>query len=190
MDYRITRADLARLGGISRQAVSHAVGAGKLTFKQAKADPIELLAEWRERRDPARPDKLGPALERAIGTQGREIPADRPTRVPIADVADEQDDDGVPGHLSAAMKKFWRRVEREYELDPDALLILRTACEAWDRAQQARHAIDLDGLIINGRRHAAVDVEAQSQSLFLRAMRQLGLDVVAPGRLGRPAGKE
>lgn len=84
------------------------------------------------------------------------------------------------------MREFWRRVVSDYELPSDALLILRTAAEAWDRAQQARLEIAQDGLVLNGRRHPAVDIEAQSQSLFLRAMKQLGLDIEPPGPIGRP----
>ena len=87
------------------------------------------------------------------------------------------------------MKRFWRRAVSEFELESDALLILRTACEAWDRAQQARVAIAKDGLTVNNRRNPCIDIEAQSQSLFLRAMRQLGLDIEPTGPVGRPVGR-
>ncbi len=94
-----------------------------------------------------------------------------------------------PDHLSAEMKKFWRSILAEYELEPDAALILRTACEQFDRAQQARAEIERDGLVADGnRRHAACDVEKTAVGLFLRSLRQLGLDVVQPGS-GKPAGK-
>ncbi len=93
-----------------------------------------------------------------------------------------------PKHLSDEGKRFWRAVAREFELTPDSALILRAACENWDRAQQAREAIAKDGLVLNGRRHPALDVEKQAYSLFLRAMRALGLDILPPGSLpvGRP----
>lgn len=97
--------------------------------------------------------------------------------------------DTAPRHLSAEMKAFWAEIMAEYELEVDARLILRAACENWDRAQQAREQIAKDGLLLDGRRHPAVDVEKQAYSLYLRAMRQLGLDVVAPGPIGRPPGR-
>jgi phage terminase small subunit len=93
-----------------------------------------------------------------------------------------------PRHLSLQAKRFWRAVCSEYELECDALLILQTACEQWDRAQQARELLAREGLVVDGRRHAGVDIEKQATGLFLRAMRQLALDVVEPGGdVGRPA---
>jgi hypothetical protein len=85
------------------------------------------------------------------------------------------------------MRAFWKRTLEEFELEADALLILRTACECFDRAQQAREAIAKDGLVSAGKLHPAVGVEKQAYGLFLRAMRQLGLDIEAPNPIGRPS---
>ena len=94
-----------------------------------------------------------------------------------------------PRHLTPEAKRFWKAVVSEYDMAPEALLILRSACEQWDRAQQAREQIARDGLIIDGRAHAAVAVEKQACSLFLRSVRALGLDVVQPSdHIGRPPG--
>ncbi len=94
-----------------------------------------------------------------------------------------------PKHLTAEAKKFWRRVSSEYELTPDAELILQVAAENWDRAQQARVEVSRDGLTADGRRHPAIDIEKQAYGLFLRAMRQLGLDIDPPRPgAGRPEG--
>jgi phage terminase small subunit len=96
-----------------------------------------------------------------------------------------------PEHLSPETRAFWVQVTEDYELTPDAAMILRTACENWDRAQQAREAVAQHGLLIEGRRNPACDIEKVAYGLFLRAMRQLGLDVIPPGSLpvGRPAGR-
>jgi phage terminase small subunit len=94
-----------------------------------------------------------------------------------------------PRHLSAESRRFWNAILAEYELEAEALLVLRAACENWDRAQQAREAIAAEGLTLGGKRHPAVDIEKQAYGLFLRSMRQLGLDVVAPGPVGRPPGR-
>jgi phage terminase small subunit len=94
-----------------------------------------------------------------------------------------------PKHFSEESRRFWRSINGEYELDADAVLLLRVACENWDRAQQARETIGREGLVLGGKRHPAIDVEKQAYGLFLRAMRQLGLDVVAAGPIGRPPGR-
>jgi hypothetical protein len=87
------------------------------------------------------------------------------------------------------MKEFWRKVNDEYELESDALLILRTACEQFDRAQQAREDIAKNGFSIGNRVNPALAVEKVAVGLFLRSVRQLGLDIVAPGPIGRPPGR-
>lgn len=96
----------------------------------------------------------------------------------------------APQHLSAEAKQFWREVLAEYELMPEALLCLEAACIQWDRLQAARQLITAEGLVLGGKRHPALDTEKQATSLFLRALRSLGLDVIAPGSLkpGRPIG--
>ena len=45
------------------------------------------------------------------------------------------------------------------------------------------------GLMLDRRRHAVFDIDKQAVGLFLRAVRQLRLDVVAPGPIGRPAAR-
>lgn len=95
----------------------------------------------------------------------------------------------APSHLSLEMRKFWGQVVKEYELEVEALLTLRAACENWDRAQQARELVTKEGLVLSGHRHPAIDIEKQCYGLFLRSVRALGLDVVQPGPIGRPPGR-
>lgn len=92
-----------------------------------------------------------------------------------------------PEHLSPDSKRTWRRVAKEYELPADALMLLEAALTQWDRAAEARRLIEKEGIILAGKRHPATDVEKQAASLFLRAWRQLGLDIVPPGPVGRPS---
>lgn len=93
-----------------------------------------------------------------------------------------------PAHLSAESRATWKRIAAEYELTPDASLLLRAGLECWDRSQQARELVNREGLVIDGRRHPATDIEKQAYGLFQRFMRQLGLDIVPPGPTGRPSG--
>lgn len=91
-----------------------------------------------------------------------------------------------PKHLSAESKGHWRRISKEYDLTPDAALLLRCALEQFDRAQSARAMVDAEGLVIDGKRHPACDIEKQAYGLFQRFMRQLGLDIAPAGPVGRP----
>lgn len=87
-----------------------------------------------------------------------------------------------PSHLSAPSKVFWASVVADFELESDALMVLRIACEQFDRAQQARRDIAKNGFtLIGGKPNPALAVEKQAVSLFYRGLRQLGLDVAAPG---------
>jgi len=185
---RITVAELSRVGLISRTAIYKAIRSGMLSWDGA-ADPVKLLAEWRRKRDPSRDGKIGPALERVIRKLGLAVPPEaRPRPAALLDDLGI-DANGVPLYLSAEARRFWKRVNDDYELEPSALLVLKTACEAHDRAQQARRLIANEGMILGSRRHPATDVEATAQGLFLRAMRQLGLDIEQPGPIGRPPGR-
>ena len=69
-NFKISVADIVKSGGVSKVAVYKAIRAGKLTFKDGKADPVRLFAEWRSKRDPSRDDKIGPALEKIIRKMG------------------------------------------------------------------------------------------------------------------------
>ncbi len=183
----ITVAELSSLGGISRSAIYKAIRNGGLSWN-GEADPVKLLAEWRRKRDPSRDGKIGPALEQAMRKIGIPVP---PEARPMAGAlpADGIDANGVPIHFSGETRRLWKAINDEYELEDSALLTLKLACESYDRAQQARRIIAAEGLVLNGRRHPAIDVESQAQATFLRAMRSLGLDVEQPGPIGRPPGR-
>lgn len=90
----------------------------------------------------------------------------------------------APRHLSEPSRVFWRSVVADFDLEPHHLAILAAACEARDRMDQARAAIDTDGAYIEGRfgmkAHPALAVEIASRTAMLRAIRELGLDLEAP----------
>jgi phage terminase small subunit len=187
---RITVNELCTAGGITKQAVYQSIRGGKLTFKDGAADVLKLLAEWNAKRDYARPDRLGPVLLKIIASRGLEMPAAVKTKPSSASKEPAVvNASGAPDHLSVEMRRFWRRVVSEYELESDALLILRTACESFDRAQEARILIAKEGMVLVNRPHPAINIEQQSQRVFLSAMRQLGLDIDSPGPVGRPPGR-
>lgn len=79
-------------------------------------------------------------------------------------------------------------------METDELVLLQVAMEAWDRAYQARAEVEKDGLLVvdpSGRKrpHPALQIEKDTKLVFLRAWRQLGLDVEPPGPVGRPPGR-
>jgi phage terminase small subunit len=94
-----------------------------------------------------------------------------------------------PSHLSKRARDLWRKLNEQYEFECDALATLTVALENLDLADKAREQLDREGITVDGRRHPATDVLKQCHGLYLRALRQLGLDVVPPGPIGRPPGR-
>jgi len=91
-----------------------------------------------------------------------------------------------PAHLSADMKQFWAGIISDHEdLEPDRLHVLRCACEAWDRSQLARKALLEHGMTYSDD-HGAIKarpeiaIERDSRTAFLRALRELKLEVAPP----------
>lgn len=97
-----------------------------------------------------------------------------------------------PKHLSNEAKQWWRTVVVDYDLEPHHLRLLRAACEAWDRMQQARQALldhgDLTFRKANGdlATHPAVAIERDARIGFARLVRELDLDTGAPSDGARP----
>ena len=90
-----------------------------------------------------------------------------------------------PTHLRAETKDWWSEVVSAYELEPHHHRLLRLACEAWDRCQQARAAIAKHGMVYEDRfgsprLRPEVGVERDSRAAFARLLRELGLDVMDP----------
>ena len=89
-----------------------------------------------------------------------------------------------PKHLTSGSAKLWRSVLSDYELEARHEATLLVGLEARDRMLQAQAAIEADGAYIDGRfgkkAHPALAVERDSRVAFMRAMRELGLDLEAP----------
>lgn len=89
-----------------------------------------------------------------------------------------------PKALSAEASRIWRSVAREFELEAHHWAILGVALEAFDRMREAQAAVTADGAYIAGRfgmkAHPALAIERDSRLAYLRAIRELGLDLEAP----------
>lgn len=86
-----------------------------------------------------------------------------------------------PKHLKADARRMWQRLRAEYELDDSAALaLLQAACEAYQRAQEARAAIDKAGAVVPDRfgqlkQHPSVTIERDSRGQMIAALRALRL---------------
>ncbi len=91
----------------------------------------------------------------------------------------------IPSHLSAQSKDFFKWILSEYDLENHHLRLLRLACEAWDRGQEARKVIKDEGLTFNDRYgqpkpRPEVQIENQCRICFARLMREMQLDIEPP----------
>jgi hypothetical protein len=87
-----------------------------------------------------------------------------------------------PADIGAAGKRFWRAIHSSYVIDDvDRREKLAIACRSLDDEASAAEAIERDGRYIQGRfgckEHPAGKVLRDSRIVFLRALRELGLDV-------------
>lgn len=83
------------------------------------------------------------------------------------------------------MKNWWRSVAKDWSLDPHHLKLLTLACEAWDRAAQARDVLAKEGAFFKDRfgspkAHPATIVERDSRLAFCRLLREIGLEGAGP----------
>ncbi len=91
-----------------------------------------------------------------------------------------------PTHLSASAKVLWRKLTADYVLDDaGAELLLQSACESYDRLQEARKLIDKEGAVMRDRwgqakPHPACGIERDARGQMHAALRLLKL---APGDL-------
>src|SRR4051794_2172435 len=80
-----------------------------------------------------------------------------------------------PDHLRPATRKWFASVVENYELEPHHLRLLQLAGEAWDRAEQAREALEEHGLTFTDRfdcprARPEVAIERDSRIAFARLL--------------------
>ncbi len=87
----------------------------------------------------------------------------------------------VPEHLSETSAAWFRKVCRDYEMQPHHAHMLRLAAEALDRGEAARQVVERDGMSYEDRngqpkmRPEAL-IQRDSAVLFARLCRELCLD--------------
>lgn len=101
-----------------------------------------------------------------------------------------------PKNLGREATKLWRKIQGEYGITDEAgLLILATACEAFDRMRLSQEILSKEGMTVADRfgqpkAHPMTTVERDSRAAMLAALKQLNLDL-EPLRdnRGRPPGR-
>ena len=100
----------------------------------------------------------------------------------------------APSRLSAESKRWWKRIQTEYNItDPGGLLILLTALESLDRLREAQFVIKEHGSCIMDRfgvlkQNPMCNVERDSRTAFYAGLKALNLDLEPLKALGRPGG--
>lgn len=93
-------------------------------------------------------------------------------------------DRAAPAHLRPESRRLWRATVKTYQLEARHETILMVALEALDRMREAQAAVTRDGAYVEGRfgmkSHPGLAVERDSRIAFLRAQRELGLDLESP----------
>jgi phage terminase small subunit len=99
----------------------------------------------------------------------------------------------APQHLRERTRAWFRSVVTTFELEDHHIRLLTLACEAWDRAGQAREALAVHGLVCVDRygtpkARPEVAIERDSRTAFARMLRELDLDAdVSPDPSRPPA---
>src|SRR5258707_7210302 len=98
----------------------------------------------------------------------------------------------APSHLTAATKRWWKSVLANYALEDHHLHLVRLPCDALDRAEQARQALETLGTIYLDRFNAPhprpeVAIERDSRIAFARLCRELDLDTETAAAARPPA---
>lgn len=97
----------------------------------------------------------------------------------------------APAHLSADARAFHDATLETFELEPHHLKLLVLACEALDRAGEARDVIRAHGVVVptadgSLKTNPACAVERDSRLAFARLCRELDLDGDPAFRDARP----
>ena len=91
----------------------------------------------------------------------------------------------APKHLKLATRLWFDEICRSFELESQHLKILQLAAEAWDCYELARDDISTNGATFKNKfgdvkPHPSVALMQNSRLAFLRALRELNLDVQPP----------
>jgi phage terminase small subunit len=99
----------------------------------------------------------------------------------------------APRYLQPPTRRWWRRVIEAWQLEEHHIRLLTLASEAWDRCQQAREVLAVQGLTFEDVKlnrpcaRPEVAIERDSRLAFARLLRELDLDIEPPASKRPPA---
>jgi len=97
----------------------------------------------------------------------------------------------APKHLSEEAAALWASVASDFALESHHLSILERACEQLDALRLAQAAVSEHGALVEGRfgprPNPAVAMARDATTLYMRALRELGLDFEPPTNQQRTA---
>ena len=88
----------------------------------------------------------------------------------------------VPSHLRPETKRWFREISERFVLESHHSRLLLIAAESWDRRSEAREILQQAGLTTADKYgtvkpHPCVAIERDAKNQFMRAIRELGLDI-------------
>ena len=97
----------------------------------------------------------------------------------------------APQHLRLDTRRWWRHCGAEWPLEAHHIKLLTIAAESWDRLTMAREIIDRDGMTFldrlgHPRPRPEIAIERDCRISFMRAIRELDLDIAPPTQSTRP----
>src|SRR5262249_54287733 len=97
--------------------------------------------------------------------------------------------------LSPEAQEWKQRLLDGFDISDDAgLLLLEVAMESFDEMRRAQAILERDGLTVkdrygNSKPNPMLATVRDSRMAMMRAIRSLNLDIVPPGKIGRPGGR-
>lgn len=91
-----------------------------------------------------------------------------------------------PKHLSSTARKLWRDIISTHAIEhANQFALLRSACDAFDRAEGARQILAAEGITTKDRfgqlrAHPACAIERDAKAQMIAAFRALGLSAPDP----------
>jgi hypothetical protein len=82
----------------------------------------------------------------------------------------------LEARLSEVTRPVFERLTKKYIMASDSRLVLLGGLEAYDDYRTARDTIHREGMIVDGKRHAAHDVMITCYKNFLASLRHLGIE--------------
>ena len=93
--------------------------------------------------------------------------------------------------MRPATRRWFASVVRGWQLDEHHVRLLTLACEAWDRGEEARERLAVEGLTVKDRfgqvkPHPCAGIERDAASTFRQLVRELDLDTEPAPEAARP----